>query len=586
MENSRNMILAIVLSAAVLFGWSMLSEQIAPTASEPSTEFVEGEQVVLDNPGADPSPEKPEALRDLADVLVENPDRRIAINTPRLRGSINLRGARIDDLVLVDYRQTIDADSPPIRLLTPQGVEGAYYARFGWNGGNIETPGADTVWQADGESLSPGNPLTLRWRNGTGQLFEIIFEVDENYLFTARQRVSNGGENPVGMQPYARLSRTLLPNHAASEPDTWLIHSGPSGYGDDYLKFFDYDDVTGMDSSESRLTISDGWFGFNDKFWLAALAPETGQSISAQFNSTGDRRFEAAFEYPATIINQRRALTRETRFFAGAKEVILLDEYNEAGLTEINRSVDWGWFRWFELPIFYVLHWLFVTIGNFGVSIIILTFIVRGLMFPIAQKQFKSFAAMRAIQPKMKEVQERYNDDRQKMQQEVMALYKRENANPLAGCLPIFLQIPIFFALFKVLQLSVEMRHEPFYLWVKDLAAPDPLTPVNLFGFLSFTPPTYLAIGVLPILVGVTMWLQFKLNPAQMDPTQQKIFGIMPWVIMVVMAPFAAGLQLYWATSNTLTILQQKWLYSRDPRLKQMAEEEKAAKAAKEAAAE
>ncbi len=586
MENSRNMILAIVLSAAVLFGWSMISEQIAPTASEPSTEFVDGEQVVLDNPGADPSPETPEALRDLADVLAENPDRRIAINTPRLRGSINLRGARIDDLVLVDYRQTIDAESPPIRLLTPQGVDGAYYARFGWNGGDIETPGADTLWQADGDSLSSGNSLTLQWRNGTGQLFEIIFEVDENYLFTTKQRVSNGGENPVGMQAYSRLHRALLPDHAASEPDTWLIHSGPTGFVGEDLTHIDYDDIADAGSTGERFSTVDGWFGFNDKYWLTALFPAADQTIDASFAPLGEDRFEAAFEYPATIVNQGRALTRETRFFAGAKEVILLEEYDEAGLGQIDLSVDWGWFYWFELPIFYVLHWLFVTVGNFGVAIILLTFIVRGLMFPIAQKQFKSFAAMRAIQPKMKEVQERYKDDRQKMQQEVMALYKRENANPLAGCLPIFLQIPIFFALFKVLQLSVEMRHEPFYLWVRDLAAPDPLTPVNLFGFLSFTPPTYLAIGVLPILVGVTMWLQFKLNPAQMDPTQQKIFGIMPWVIMVVMAPFAAGLQLYWATSNTLTILQQKWLYSRDPRLKQMAEEEKAAKAAKEAAAE
>lgn len=567
MDNTRNMILAIVLSAAVLFGWSMISEQIAPTAADPSTEFVDGDQVALPQPEADPAPDTPAALRELSAVLAESAGQRVAIDTPRLDGSINLTGARIDDLVLTDYRQAIDEDSPPIRLLTPEGVENAYYAHFGWAGEDVATPDGDTLWQADGERLAPGEPITLSWRNGAGQLFEIVLEVDENYLFSVTQRVSNAGGAPISVQPYSLIQRT----GESPDPDSWLIHTGPTGYWDRDLNHVDFDDVRDAGPSGERFSIADGWLGFNDKYWLTALFPVGGTAEAAFMPLSGDR-YQAVFTQPATIVNDGRAIQTRTQFFAGAKEVTLLESYEvEEGLNQIDLSVDWGWFYWFELPIFYVLNWLFQTIGNFGVAIICLTILVRLLMYPIAQKQFSSMAGMRAVQPKMKEIQEKYKEDKPKMQQEMLALYQREKVNPLAGCLPIFLQIPIFYALYKVLMLSVEMRHEPFALWLQDLSAPDPLTPVNLFGLLAFQPPTYLAIGVLPILLGITMWLQFKLNPAQMDPTQQKIFGIMPWVFMVIMAPFAAGLQLYWVTNNVLTIAQQKWLYSRDPRLKEQA---------------
>lgn len=567
MENSRNMILAIVLSAIVLFGWSFLSEEIAPTATEPSTEFVDGEQVVLPNPDADPAADAPSAVRELSDVLAESRGNRVAIETPRLEGSINLRGARIDDLVLTDYRQTIAADSPPIRLLSPEGAPNSYYAHFGWTARGIETPDGDTLWQAVGDELAPGSPVTLRWRNSTGQLFEILLEVDEDYLFTVRQRVSNAAEAAVEVQPYSLLSRT----GESADPDSWLIHTGPTGYWGSDLHHIDFDDLREGGAAGQRFEIDSGWLGFNDKYWLGALFPASG-TVQAAFVPLSDDRYQAVYTNVSSEVGSGRAVTVATDFFAGAKEILLLERYEaENGLNQIDLSVDWGWFYWFELPIFYLLHWLFETIGNFGVAIICLTIIVRGLMFPIAQKQFSSMAGMRALQPKMKEIQDRYKDDRAKMQQEVLALYQREKVNPLAGCLPIFLQIPVFYALYKVLQLSVEMRHEPFALWLKDLSAPDPLTPVNLFGFLAFQPPQYLAIGILPILLGITMWLQFRLNPAQMDPTQQKVFGFMPWIFMVFMAPFAAGLQLYWVTSNTLTILQQKWLYSRDPRLREQA---------------
>ena len=306
-----------------------------------------------------------------------------------------------------------------------------------------------------------------------------------------------------------------------------------------------------------------GWLGFTDKYWLTALVPANGAPVSASFRKSASGAYQADYAGAPTIVAPGQAVSGEARLFAGAKEKQWLDRYETAGITKLSKSIDWGWFEWFMRPIFSLLQWLFHVTGNFGVAIICLTFVVRLLMFPIADKQFRSMAGMRRVQPKMKAIQERYKDDKPKLQAEMLKLYQSEKINPAAGCLPILLQIPVFYALYKVLMVSVEMRHQPFALWIKDLSAPDPMTPLNLFGLLDFNPPGFLAIGVLPILLGITMWMQFKLNPAQMDPVQQQIFSIMPWVMMFVMAPFAAGLQLYWVVSNILTIAQQKWLYHR-----------------------
>jgi YidC/Oxa1 family membrane protein insertase len=303
------------------------------------------------------------------------------------------------------------------------------------------------------------------------------------------------------------------------------------------------------------------------------VIPDQKGSVEAGFLRGRTGGFQVVATPPPSIVAPGKAIRHQSRIFAGAKEVKLLERYeNELGIANLDKAIDWGWFEWFMKPIFSLLNWLFEMIGNFGVAIICLTVIVRGLMFPIAQKQFKSMAGMRVVQPKMKVLQERFKDDKPRLQQEMLKLYQEEKVNPMAGCLPILIQIPIFYALYKVLMLAVEMRHEPFALWIKDLSAPDPLTPVNLFGFLNFTPPVFLALGVLPILLGITMWLQFKLNPQPMDPVQKQVFGIMPWILMFVMAPFAAGLQLYWVVSNVLTIAQQKFLYSRYPGLNNAAE--------------
>jgi len=565
-NDSRNMILAIVLSAIVLFGWSFISDRYFPTASEPSTKFEDGKQVPLPKPQADPAADAPTALRTRRTVLAETP--RVRIDTPLLQGSVNLRGARVDDLVLKKHRQGLAKNSPPVRLLSPAGAAGAYFGSFGWTGEGVLLPGSDTVWTPSGNRLAPGSPVTLSWNNGRGQLFQIKLSIDDGYMFTAEQSVANAGPGAIAVRPFSLVSRA----NASPDPDSWTMHVGPVGVFNGAANYdWGFDDLA--ESGDQRFSSTGGWLGFSDKYWLTAVIPDQRTSVEAGFLRGRAGGFQAVATPAPTIVQPQKAVRHTFRLFAGAKEVGLLERYeDELGIANLDKAIDWGWFEWFMKPIFSLLNWLHAMIGNFGIAIICLTVIVRALMFPIAQKQFKSMAAMRILQPKMKTIQDRFKDDKPRMQQEMLKLYQEEKVNPMAGCLPILLQIPIFYALYKVLMLAVEMRHEPFALWIKDLSAPDPLTPVNLFGFLDFTPPSLIAIGVLPILLGITMWLQFKLNPAPMDPVQKQVFAIMPWVLMFAMAPFAAGLQLYWTVSNVLTIAQQKWLYSKYPALNTPAE--------------
>jgi YidC/Oxa1 family membrane protein insertase len=565
LDNQRNMILAIVLSALVLFGWSALSDRFFPTANPPATKVVNGRQEPIPQPGADPTADAPKALRDRALVLREAP--RVRIDTPSVAGSINLTGARVDDLVLKRHRESLAKNSPPIRLLSPDGAPGAIYAQFGWSGQGAPLPGNDTVWQADGQLLAPGRPVTLNWMNGAGQTFRIRFSIDENYMLTAEQSVANGGSGPIAVRPFALVKRTGV----SADPSSWTQHTGPLGVFDARANYdIDFEDLDTAGQAGQSFTSTGGWLGFTDKYWLTAIAPAPDARINASFRSIGDKVYLAAYTpIDQTVLASGKSITTATRLFSGAKEVSLLQAYErDLRISQFDRAIDWGWFAFFERPIFWLLDVLFKAVGNFGVAIILLTVIVRALMFPIAQRQFASMAAMRVLQPKVKALQDRHKEDKQKLQVEMLELYKREKVNPLAGCLPIVIQIPIFYALYKVLMLTIEMRHQPFALWIKDLSAPDPLTPINLFGLLPFTPPSMIALGVLPILLGITMYIQFKLNPAQMDPVQQQIFSIMPWVFMFIMAPFAAGLQLYWTVSNVLAIAQQKWLYSRYPALK------------------
>jgi len=578
-DNQRNIVLALVLTAVLLFGWEYGMSWFYPDADRADTPTEQVAQAA-GNAGAGAKPTRDGGLQG-AELVAEKRDlesalaggERVAIAAPAISGSINPVGARIDDLTLNRHTETAEDDSGPVRLFSPAGTPAQGFAQFGWVGEGVTTPGADTVWQASGGPLAPDTPVVLSWDNGEGQLFTVTLSVDENYMISAEQAVSNTGEGPVVVRPYAFLNRT---SHTASI-DTWIVHSGPIGeFGGAVAFGNNYEDVAegGTITPEGRA----GWLGFTDIYWLSTIIAEKGSAPEASFRALGNDIYRADLIYQPVTVPAGQKFTRTTRLFAGAKESAVLSAYEDAGVTLFGRTIDWGWFEIIEKPLLWLLKQLFGLAGNFGVAIILLTVIVRGAMFPIAQKQFSSMAAMRAIQPKMKALQERYKDDKQKQQQEIMALYKKEGVNPLAGCLPIFLQIPIFFALYKVLQLAIEMRHQPFALWIEDLSAPDPLHFLNLFGLLPWDVPSFLAIGPLALLLGITMFLQFKLNPSAMDPIQQQMFMIMPWVLMFVMAPFAAGLLLYWNTSNLLTIAQQWYLYSKHPQLKEQAIKDKADK--------
>lgn len=580
MEDRRNIIIAVLLTGLILFGWPYIVEKFFPETIEQSAPATakggeKGTTATGEIAAPDANIAAPAAGRTvpLAQAIKAAP--RLIVETPKLRGSVNLQGARIDDLVLLTHRTELAKDSAPVRLFNPSGTKNAYFARFGWAISGVATPDDKSIWAADGDRLTPKTPVTLSWSNESGQNFRIRLSIDENYLITAEQTVINAGTAPVAAAPYGLISRT----GKSVDQDTWNIHAGPMGVFNDKADYdWDYDDVAENPGGEVAFRTTDGWLGFTDKYWLAALIPDQKTPVNAKFRASGDIYQSQMVSASAKTVAPGESFAQTSRLFAGAKEVEVLDDYvDQYGIAKLDYAIDWGWFRVIEKLFFKLLHWMFGAFGNFGVAIIGLTIIVRLFMFPVAQRQFSSMAAMRVVQPKMKALQERYKDDKAKLQQEMMQLYKDEKVNPLAGCLPILLQIPIFFSLYKLLLLTIEMRHQPFALWIHDLSAPDPSAHI-LWDALGtgITLPAFLAIGVLPILLGVTMWLMQKLNPQPMDDVQKQIFGIMPWFLMFIMAPFAAGLQLYWVFSNVISIAQQKWLYSRHPILRQQAE--KAAK--------
>jgi len=583
LDNQRNIITAVVLTALILFGWDAAMRHYYPQADRPRP-------VATASPAADDAkPAKPTregGLTSEADIALEAKDLKVAlaspgrvpIAAPGLSGSINPQGGVIDDLTANRHTATVKKDSGPARVFSPMGTPAQQFAQFGWSGAGVDVPNAQTIWTAPaGARLTQQSPVTLTWTNSTGITFALTYAIDADYMLTITQSVTNGGAAPVTLKPIAQLNRT----DRTASLDSWNIHSGPMGSFSQAVQFGpNYEDVT-------KATVVDNagkadWLGFTDIYWMSMLIPDKGAATS-DFRALGHGTFLADVFYEQAAVAPGQTLARTTRLFAGAKESAVLDRYEAAGIPNFGLAIDWGWFRFFEKPIFLLLKKLFALSGNFGLAIIFLTLIVRGLMFPVAQRQFASMAAMRTIQPKVKAIQERHKDDKEAQQKAIMELYKAEKVNPLAGCLPIFLQIPIFFALYKVLTLSVEMRHQPFVLWIKDLSAPDPMHIVNLFGLLPFDPPSFLGIGILAVVLGVTMFLQFKLNPAPPDPVQAQMFAIMPWMMMFVMASFASGLLVYWITSNLLTIAQQKYLYSKHPQMR--AQNDKAAADAKRAAA-
>ena len=562
------MILAVVLSMLVIIGWTFASDRFLPhpppkAATVAATQSSGGPlatqpanpQAIAADGAVVPAVGGAGQLRDRGAVLAEAP--RVAIATPRLSGSINLRGARLDDLILKGYTETIKPGSPDVRLLAPSGALGAYFAAFGWSG--TDAPPADALWTASGGALTPATPVTLTYTTPQGTTFEIVLAVDANYLFTVTQRVTNPHAVPLTLRPWGLVSHL----GEGTEKDAGNLHVGPIGVVGDRLKDSEVAYKKLRDDGPQSFATTGGWLGITDKYWATALIPDQRVPVTARFALAPGDRFQTDYLQPALSIAPGATVSTTAHLFAGAKEVKLIGRYKDAlGIPLFDRIVSWGWFWFIAQPIFLLLDFLFHLFGNFGVAIMGLTAIIRLVMFPVAAKQFQSMNKMKLVQPKLKELQERYKDDKPALQTETMALYKKEKVNPVAGCLPAVVQIPIFYALYKTLLVSTEMRHQPFFGWIKDLSVADPLTPVNLFGLLPFQPPAMLAIGVLPIVLGVSMWLQQRLSPPTADPAQKQIMMLMPWVLMFIMAPYAAGLVVYWITNNCLVMLQQ-WVMTR-----------------------
>jgi len=510
-------------------------------------------------PGATPA--TPALVQTRPEVLAAAP--RVTINSPRLSGSLSLVGGRIDDLRLKDYRETIDPGSPQVLLLSPPGAPGAYYGEFGWvapQGSTAATPGPDSRWMSTSTEFSPTAPLTMTYDNGAGLRFTRIVEVDENYLFTVRDRVENTTGAAVTLYPYGHVSRTGTPPTLGF----FILHEGPLGVLEETLVEYSYEDLRDAGAETHRST--GGWLGITDKYWLAAVIPDQAAPYEAGFrysNQGGTDNYQTYFRRDAMTIAAGGNAEVTHRFFAGAKEVATLEAYQERlGIQRFDLAIDWGWFFFLTKPIFAAIDWLYRLFGNFGVAIIVFTIFIRILFFPLANKSFKSMAGMRKIQPEVLRIREAYANDRERQTREIMDLYRKAGVNPLSGCMPILLQIPVFFALYKVLFVTIEMRHAPFYGWIKDLSAPDPTTIFNLFGLIPWTPPGFLMIGVLPIIMGVTMYVQQKLNPVPPDPIQQRIFMLLPIIFTFILAPFPAGLVLYWTVNNVLSMAQQ-WIIIR-----------------------
>ncbi|MDF1794123.1 MAG: membrane protein insertase YidC [Thalassobaculaceae bacterium] len=576
MSDQKNMIIAIALSVVILIGFQFLAAEFGWTPTSPSQQAVEQ--------GADPTPGVGgDADRSTAPVppgdsaasgqaaapaitasgetdrgvaLAATP--RIEINTPTIDGSISLVGARIDDVVLDDYLVTLDPASGPIHLLEPTNYVRPYYAEFGWvaaPGATVELPGPKTQWESDATELTAGSPVTLRWTSSQGLTFKRTIGVDDGYLFTITDTVTNGSDSAQELFPYGLISRGGLPKTTGF----YILHEGPLGVFDETLKEVDYTDLQ-EDGPQEAQSVG-GWIGITDKYWLAALVPDQKTQWSYKFRHSIRNqadRFQVDYLGGATEIPSGGEITSTSHFFAGAKRLDLLDKYEEQiGVPSFDLAIDFGWFYFLTKPFFIGLTWLHGILGNFGLAILALTVGVKLLFFPLANKSYRSMAKMKELTPKLQEMREKYGDDRQRLNEEMMAMYKREKVNPAAGCLPIIVQIPVFFSLYKVLFVSIEMRHAPFYGWIHDLSAPDPTTIFNLLGLIPWDPPQMLMIGAWPVLMGLTMFLQQRLNPQPADPIQAKVFMFLPLLFTFLLSNFAAGLVIYWTWNNLLSILQQ-----------------------------
>jgi YidC/Oxa1 family membrane protein insertase len=583
MNDQKNTLLAIVLSALVLIGWQVFfgMPQLEKQKQQQQAQQQQTQQPPAVQPPAGTTPQPtgpapqvpgqpgaaPSQTREAA--LAASP--RVRIETPSLSGSISLKGGRIDDLSLVKYRETVDPNSPAVVLLSPSGSPNPFYVEYGWAGAAgtaVNVPGPDTLWQQQGSgALGAGRPVTLVYDNGEGLEFRRTISVDENYLFTIKDEVVNKGGAPVTLYPYANVSRHGTPQTLGY----YVLHEGFIGVLGDRLQEENYTDVE--KKKVIPFTSTNAWLGITDKYWAATLIPDPQTRIDAKFlaDQLGNAKtYQANYLAPAQTIAPGATGVAGGHLFAGAKEVAIVDGYNEQlGLNKFDRLIDWGWFYFITKPMFLAIDWIYKRVGNFGIAILIITVVIKIFFFPLANKSYASMAKMKAVQPEMMAIRERFADDKMKQQQAMMELYKKEKINPIAGCLPILIQVPVFFALYKVLFVTIEMRHAPFFGWIKDLSAPDPLNIFTLFGLIPWDPTvlpligSFLHLGPWPLIMGVTMWLQMKLNPPPPDPTQAMIFNYMPIIFTFMLANFSAGLVIYWAWNNTLSVTQQSVIMHR-----------------------
>ncbi len=571
-DQNKNLLLATVLSFVVILVWFVL---FPPPEAPPVDPNAPAAITQTEAPATAATPEgtaTATATAEAAEPLPEAP--RLTVDTPELVGSISLLGGRIDDLSLKSYKETLEPDSPIVRLLSPVGEAHPYYAVFGWGPGTgltaDDVPGAKTEWRiAQGGTLSPGAPVTLTWSNTKGMTFTREIAVDDNFMFTVTDTVQNAGGTAVSLFPYGIVARHGQPTGLQN---FFVLHEGMVSRTDGTLTEQKYDDLMELPvieregaQAEVVSATTDGWIGFTDKYWMTTLIPEQGTPFTAVTKYVpGANIYQTETRKPVQELAAGATVTSSVRLFAGAKEWATIRAYEkDLGIAGFIDSIDWGWFFFLTKPIFAVLHWLNAMIGNMGLAIIGLTFFLKFLVLPLAYKSYVSMAKMKELQPELEALKERAGEDKQKLQKEMMQLYKDKKVNPAAGCLPILIQIPIFFALYKVIFVTIELRHAPFFGWLTDLSAPDPSSIFNLFGLLPWDAPvqgSFMAlifIGILPILLGITMWLQQKLNPAPTDPIQQQVFAWMPWIFMFMLGGFASGLVVYWITNNIITFSQQ-----------------------------
>ncbi len=584
-DQNKNLILATVLSTVVLLVWFTLfapKETPAPDSAVTQTATQTGSTAPATTAApaaAGTAAVSPATPADTA--LASAP--RVPIDTPRLAGTISLLGGRFDDLSLKDYSVSLEPGAPLVRLLSHAGgtemnaADMPYYAVNGWAAASgvdpALVPGATTLWQIEsGDTLSPGKPVTLVWNNGAGLTFRRTVSVDDKYLFTIADSVENAGTAQVGLMPYGIILRKGIPQTSRA----YVLHEGIVRQSDDSLQEITYKNITKLDQTAGEgqaelIEVADqGWIGFTDRYWMTTLVPAAGQPFTSVAKYVpGADIYQAETRLPVMTVAPGAKAEATTRLFAGAKEWETIKHYEDAaGIVNFEDSIDWGWFYFLTKPMFRLLHWLHGAIGNMGWAIIALTFVIKTLVFPLARKSYISMARMKELQPEMEKLKEKAGEDRAKMQQEMMALYKREKVNPASGCLPILIQIPIFFSLYKVIYVTIELYHARWFGWIRDLSAPDPSSILNLFGLLPWGTPEHgsvffiFSLGVLPILLGISMWFQQKLNPAPTDPTQAAIFAWMPLIFMFMLGSFASGLVLYWITNNTITFVQQYTIMS------------------------